>query len=149
MASPSAPVSPAVRSITILRSAKITVRSGAKCTKNQRFKIAQLRGTKELPSVDLVANFGCTANPVKASLWPRLRRLTALTGYAVQPLFATMGSTARCGRGAISNRRFSSIFRPLLTDHGGFCTSVHCHAVLHPIALGRPRVPLVPAKHLQ
>ena len=28
---------------------------------------------------------------------------------------ATMRSTARCGRGAISNRWFSAIFRPLLT----------------------------------
>src|SRR5215470_19702090 len=48
-------------------------------------------------------------------LAPALRRLTALTGYAVQPLFATMRSTARCGNGPISNRWLSSIFRPLLT----------------------------------
>ena len=52
------------------RGCRETVSSGAKCTKNQRFEIARLRGTRELPSVDLVAKFGCTANPVKAGLWP-------------------------------------------------------------------------------
>jgi hypothetical protein len=44
--------------------------SGAKCTKNQRFEIAQLHCARELPSFDLLAKFGWTANPVKAGLWP-------------------------------------------------------------------------------
>ena len=46
------------------------VSSGAKCTKNQRFEIAQLHCARELPSFDLLAKFGWTANPVKAGLWP-------------------------------------------------------------------------------
>ena len=40
---------------------------------------------------------------------PRLRRLTALTGYAVQPLFATMRSMERRGR--------RSNFKPLVFGH--------------------------------
>jgi hypothetical protein len=50
--------------------AEAPVSSGAKCTKNQRFEIAQLHCARELPSVDLLAKFGWTANPVKAGLWP-------------------------------------------------------------------------------
>jgi hypothetical protein len=46
------------------------------------------------------------AAPEVGETRPRLRRLTALTGYAVQPLFATMRSMERCGR--------RSNFKPLV-----------------------------------
>jgi len=38
-----------------------------------------------------------TSKPCKGGPWPRLRRLTALTGLAGQPSLATNGSTVRSG----------------------------------------------------
>jgi hypothetical protein len=38
-----------------------------------------------------------TSKPCKGGPWPRLRRLTALTGLTGQPSLATKGSTLRSG----------------------------------------------------